>query len=213
MSWHHTTENKKYGPETMDELDESLRVKYRGILDGLTITELKRFPLSKIKYKHLIMSEIYEHFPEAESKMVDNTAQFISNFLNNEAPKVKAKKLQSSSKTQTRRQTRSSTPDHEINSESNPEHSQTNNQKKSSTTMNENETTEDELSETVLNDLDGSMSLDTTMESTLTESFLDDTYGTEKDNDDCITELKQVLHTQEDTNTETKFPTRGPMVL
>ena len=104
-----TTEKQKHTPQTMDELDESLRVKYRGILDGLTITELKRFPLSKSKYKHLIMSEIYEHFPEAESKVVDNTAQFISNFLNNEAPKVKAKKLQSSSKTQTKRQTRSST--------------------------------------------------------------------------------------------------------
>ena len=201
-----TTEKQKHTPQTMDELDESLRVKYRGILDGLTITELKRFPLSKSKYKHLIMSEIYEHFPEAESKVVDNTAQFISNFLNNEAPKVKAKKLQSSSKTQTKRQTRSSKPDHEINRESNPEHSQTNNQKKSTTTMNEKETTEDELSDTVLKDLDGSMSLDTTMESTLTEPFLDDTYGTETDNNDSITELKQVLHTQEDTTTETKFP-------
>ena len=72
--------------------------------------------------------------------------------------------------------------------------------------MNEKETTEDELSDTVLKDLDGSMSLDTTMESTLTEPFLDDTYGTETDNNDSVTELKQVLHTQEDTTTETKFP-------
>ena len=107
---------QKFSTETLTELDESLRVKYRGILDGLTINELKRFPINKSKYKHLIMSEIYEHFPDADSKTVDDTAQYISNYLSNEASKVKAKKLQSQNKSRTvvKRKTRSSTSGCEI---------------------------------------------------------------------------------------------------
>ena len=117
------TETQKHNSEKLNERDESLRVKYRGILDGLTINELKRFPINKSKYKHLIMSEIYDRFPETDSKVVDDTAQYISNYLSNEAPKVKANKLQSLSITQYRRKTRSSTSEHVNSSEQNPEHS------------------------------------------------------------------------------------------
>ena len=38
--------------------------------------------------------------------------------------------------------------------------------------------------------LDGPISLDDTMESTVTASFLDDTYDTETNTEDSITELK-----------------------
>ena len=200
------TETQKHNAEKLNELDESLRVKYRGILEGLTINELKRIPISKSKYKHLIMSEIYDHFPEADSKVVDDTAQYISNYLSNEAPRVKAKKLQSLSKTQNRRKTRSSTSEHVNSSEQNPELSNTKSQMNPLESMTENEPIENELSDTVLQALDRSMSLDDTMESTVTESFLDDTYRTETDKEDSITELKQIIHSQEDKNTECQQP-------
>ena len=66
-------EAQKFSTETLNEMDESLRVKYRRILDSLTINELKRFLINKSKYEHLIMSKIYEHFPDADSKTVDDS--------------------------------------------------------------------------------------------------------------------------------------------
>ena len=198
-------ENQKDRSEMLRELDESLRIKYRDILESLSINELQRFPINKGKYKSLIMSEIYEHFPEADSKLVDETAQYISNYLDNEAPRMKAKNLQMLIKTQSRRQTRSFTSEHEINCQ-NSEHPTTDDQVEPTETMTKKESIENELSETVLKALDSSMSSNSTLESTVTESFLDDTYATETNNDDSITELKQVTQSKEDRNTELKQP-------
>ena len=41
----------------------------------------------------MIMSDISELVPEADTTQVDDTAQYISNYLNKEAPRVKATKF------------------------------------------------------------------------------------------------------------------------
>ena len=152
------------------------------------------------------MSEIYEHFPDAGSKTVDDTAQYISNYLSNEASKVKAKKLQSQNKSRTvdKRKTRSSTSGCEIDCDQKVKQAAVNGKNKPSDTTTETEHNDNELSETVLQALDDSMSLNDTLESTVTASFLDDTYDTETNTEDSITELKQIVNSQQNTNNESK---------
>ena len=82
-----SSENPNAISQNLEKADEALRVKYRDILDSLTINELKRFKIDKHKYKQIIISELLEIVPEADSKQVDETAHYISNFLANEAPK------------------------------------------------------------------------------------------------------------------------------
>ena len=131
------------------------------------------FPCKQGKYKSLIIPEIYEHFLEADRKQVDETARYISNYLNNEARRIKAKKLQMLNKTQNRRQTRRFTSEHEINCEHNSEHPTIDDQGEPTKTTTEKEFIENELSQTALNALDSSRSFNNTLESTETESFLD----------------------------------------
>ena len=91
--------------QTLQKLDDSLRIKYMEIIESLTINELKRF--DKNKYKTLIMSDILQVLPNTDKQVVDDTAQYISNMLGNEAPKVKGRKMQSLNKKQKVRRTRS----------------------------------------------------------------------------------------------------------
>ena len=189
-----SSESQKRITEQLEKADDTLRPKYRQILDTLSINELKRF--DKHKYKLMIMSEITELVPDANSKQVDETAQYISNHLGNEAPRVKGQKLQQQTKSQTRRSTRNtaSCSDTETQSKSKSKQSENINPKVSSP---------GELSDTMLNELDTSMDLESTLESTVTDSFMDDTYETSRIEDDSMTELKTPVPT-EDTNSRSK---------
>ena len=89
-------ESQKHISEQLKEVDESLRIKYREFLDNLSINEVTHFQIDKNKYKQMILSEIV---PEADSTQIDDTAQYISNYLNNEAPSVMAHKIQMSQPT------------------------------------------------------------------------------------------------------------------
>ena len=189
-----SSESQKRIVEQLEKADKMLRPKYRQILDTLSIDELKRF--DKHKYKLMIMSEITELVPDANSKQVDETAQYISNHMGNEAPRVKGQKLQQQTKSQTRRSTRNtmSCSDTEILSKP---------KSKKSDNINPKVSSPGELSDTMLKELDNSMDLESTLESTVTDSFLDDTYETTGIEDDSMTELKTPVST-EDTNSRSK---------
>ena len=147
----------------LQELDESLRTQYMDILESLSINELKRF--DNTKYKTLVKSEIFEILPNPDKVQVDETAQYISNMLGNEAPMVKVRKIQLQTKTQNGRRTRSSTSNNEIISNRNDKRGNQALiiQKEDETISNRNDN--DPLSETFLNDLDNTFNLqmDTTI--------------------------------------------------
>ena len=191
-----SSENLNTISQNLEKADEALRVKYRDILDSLSINELKRFKLDKHKYKQIIISELIELVPEANSKQVDDTAQYISNHLTNEAPKVKAHKTQIETKAQSRRKTRSSSLGAEVQRNKISDHTYV-----TAETKKANETISAELTDTVLNELDTTMDKDDTLESTVSESFLDDTYITTTTTDDSITELKQTESAKVNTKT------------
>ena len=86
----------------LQELDDSLRVKYMEVVKSLSLEDLKKF--NKHHYKSMIKSEISDLLPEVDKKSADDTAQYISNMLNNEAQRQKSLKSRVQSKaTQTRR--------------------------------------------------------------------------------------------------------------
>ena len=103
-------------------------------------------------------------------------------------------------KSHSRRKTRRTTLETETQSKENSGHSELTTER-----VNVNEKIHAELSDTVLNELDSPMDVDNTLESTVTESFLDDTYDTTTTNsDDSITELKMIENSTEDRKFKNK---------
>ena len=100
-----STNSKITNPKipTLDEVDDRLRSKYMEILQSLSIAELKRFQLDKHRYKQLVISDFQDTLPSLDPDTIDGRAQCISNMLNNEAPKIRNKKIkQTSSKDSTK---------------------------------------------------------------------------------------------------------------
>ena len=88
----HTNDIQTDISQQIKEADDTLRVKYLEIVESLSVNELKRF--DKHKYKQLVISEISDIVSSADSKKVDETAHYISNFLGNEAKRIKNRKIQ-----------------------------------------------------------------------------------------------------------------------
>ena len=107
---------------------------------------------------------------------------------------MRAHKTQIETKSQSRRKTRSSSLGAEIQSNKTSDHTYV-----TAETENPNTTISAELSDTMLNELNTTMDRDDTLESTVSDSFLDDTYITTTTTDDSITELKQTESAQVDT--------------
>ena len=145
----------------------------------------------------MIISEINDLVPEADSKEIESTAHFISNHLGYEAPRVKGRKLQQQNKSQSRRSTRSSSSFSDTGNDCVKQHEH-------SEQLKSRAATQDELSNTVLEEFDKSMDLESTLDSTVTDSFLDDTYDTvTADGDDSLTELK-LIASKKDTACDSK---------
>ena len=77
----------------IDEVDERLRSKYMDILQLLSVADLKRFQLDKHRYKQMVISDFQDILPNVEPDTIDGRAQCISNMLNNEAPKIRGRKI------------------------------------------------------------------------------------------------------------------------
>ena len=107
---------------------------------------------------------------------------------------MRAHKTQIETKSQSRRKTRSSSLGAEIQRNKTSDHTYV-----TAETEKPNTTISTELSDTVLNELDITMDRDDTLESTVSDSVLDDTYITTTTTDDSITELKQTESAQVDT--------------
>ena len=75
----------------LEKVDESLRKKYLDIVLSLDTSELRNFGRQKHRYKKLVMSEMFELVPEIDKQSVDDSAQYISNMLANEAQRKWAK--------------------------------------------------------------------------------------------------------------------------
>ena len=84
--------------QKLDTSDGSLRVKYYDIIKSFSADELKKFKLRKHQYKEMIMNEISESLSGVSRSETENTAQYISNFLANEAQKLYKAKLHSDSR-------------------------------------------------------------------------------------------------------------------
>ena len=173
----------------LDVIDESLRTKYMKLVESLSINELKKF--NKFTYQDLIKSEISDLLPDVSEHDLEGRSLCISNMLNNEIPKIRGRKTKPQNKTQNRRRTRS----RKSETEQIELHANTSN------LCNENKTTSsqktvmghNQLSESVLEALDNTMGeADDSLNSTVTNSFLDSTYDTSEIHDDSITELKVV---------------------
>lgn len=170
----------------LQEIDVSLREKYMEIIQSLSLDELKCF--NKYNYKEMVKSDIVELLPEADDKVIDGSAHYISNTLNNEAQRQRTIK---SKKPNTRR-TRQSAELEDI--EPHRQHTETNKQDKNNVTSSqETDSLHSDLSETVMNAFDSTM-LDPndTLNSTTTASYMDDTYETINNLDDSVTELKSI---------------------
>ena len=69
----------------LQETDDSLRSKYLKEILSLSTEDLSKVKVNKGKYKAMVKAEILSLLPEAGDKKADDTAQYISNLLNNEA--------------------------------------------------------------------------------------------------------------------------------
>ena len=166
--------------QQLEEADESLRSKFLEIVESLSLTELKRF--DKFKYKAMVMSEMTDIVPEADKNDIDDKAQYVSNMLNTRAKRLKNSKM--TSQQHDRRRTRRSQAE------------TTNLTTKKDTPeapIIRSEQSNTELSETFVKALDATMSdANDSLNSTVTNSFLDDTYDNNGTNEDSITEVKRV---------------------
>lgn len=84
--------------------DRAVRSKYLEIVQSL-----KRF--NKCQYKKLVNADLEELVPEADIKVVDDTAHYISNTLNNEAIRQRAIKLRTKGYSNARTTRRNSVPE------------------------------------------------------------------------------------------------------
>ena len=194
---------------------------YMEIIESLTINELKRF--DKHKYKTLIMSDILQVLPNTDKQVVDYTAQYISNLLGNEAPRVKGRKMQSLNKKQKVRRTRSTSSITETATKNNNRQNQQAGKPKEKAKSKDISV----LSETFLKELDNTLNLESdicsgsnsnddlsseagvvvlyntllnqndTLDSTVCDSNLDNTYDLGPDT--SITVLKSVVQTNDKT--------------
>lgn len=89
--------------------DRAVRSKYLEIVQSLNLVELKRF--NKCQYKKLVKADLEELVPEADIKVVDDTAHYISNTLNNEAICQRAIKLRTKGYSNARTTRRNSVPE------------------------------------------------------------------------------------------------------
>ena len=179
--------------ESIENVDETLRSKYLEILQPLNFEELKRF--NKARYKKMIKSDIMELLPDTDPKVVDDTAHYISNTLNNEAVRLRGIKRIQNANTIKSKQSNSSTD------------AQRTEPKKTAAIV-ENETSSkeevqvsDPFSDTFLQELDNTMcDANDSLNSTISVSQLDATYDMESNNDDSITKAKSVIHTRRKSN-------------
>ena len=190
----HTNDNQTDISQQIKEADDTLRVKYLEIVESLSINELKRF--DKHKYKQLVISEIADIVPSADLKKVDETAHYISNFLGNEAKRVKIRKMQTN-RDQNQRITRRSiqtvtakqTMDTKQNSNS------------ANIVQNANSSEPAELSESIINALQSTMvDANDSLDSTISDSFMDETYEINENINDSLTEVKTIEQTKDKCN-------------
>lgn len=201
----------------MENLDESLRLKYTEMLTTLTFDELKKF--NKCRYKELIKSDIIEQLPDAEAEAIDLTTQCISNMLHFKAIDLRGimrkqhqttnnKSSKPSNRQTEDRVTRQSSQfkvraeplqqklkevelSDTLLQELNESMVVTNNTDEHKTSLNKNT----ELSDTLLQELDNTMvDNNDSLNATVTISQLDATYEDECVSDDSVTFVKTIHH-------------------
>ena len=178
----------------IDEVDERLRSKYMDILQSLSVADLKRFQLDKHRYKQMVISDFQDILPNVEPDTIDGRAQCISNMLNNEAPKIRGRKIKQSG-------TLKEKPHKEaVTDVANSDLKET----KSVDTIAAKQR-DQTLTESLLKELDDTLADPyDSLNSTVTLSQMDATYGEDADNDDSITKVKTVQKAQQKDKTETK---------
>ena len=183
----------------MDVIDESLRSKYLKIVESLSLNELKKF--NKSTYQQLVLSDFCDLVPEAQKKELEDRSLYISNMLNNQVPKIRGNKSQTNNKKQNNRKTRTSMTEKEPE-EQNPKTPIT----KNNVTTNSNKDTKQlELSDSVFKALDDTMmGPDVSINTTVTQSFLDSTYDLTANHDDSVTELETVQQSTPGNKNTTK---------
>ena len=176
----------------LEKVDESLRKKYLDIVLSLDTSELRNFGRQKHRYKKLVMSEMFELVPEIDKQSVDDSAQYISNMLANEAQRKWAKDV-TQQKNANRRRTRSSLL---VDKNEN-----TNNVDNKQPTAGSNCV---DLTETFINDLEETLTSDPcqtslfqdSQESSFSATDLDDTYENDTKLDDSVTRQKTVAQSR-----------------
>ena len=195
-----TEDEKQKLKVQLQELDDSLRVKYMEIVKSLSLEDLKKF--NKHHYKSMLKSKISDLLPEVDKKSADDTAQYISNMLNNEAQRQKSLKSRVQSKAAQTRRTRHSL----VRNSEEAEIITTDNKQTNSEDIKSNTPADQQCSETFIMELDNTLlDADDTLSSTISTSQMDDTYETVLD--DSITELKSVAQTKDKTKKEKKKDT------
>ena len=179
----------------LEEVDESLRKKYLDIVLSLDTSELRNFGRQKHRYKKLVMSEMFELVPGIDKQSVDDSAQYISNMLANEAKRKWAKDV-TQQQNANRRRTRSSLlVDKNENSKSNTNNVDTK-QPTGSSCVDLTETFINDLEETLTSDPCQTLIIQDSLDSSFSATDLDDTYDNDAKLDDSVTRQKTVAQSR-----------------
>ena len=179
----------------LEEVDESLRKKYLDIVLSLDTSELRNFGRQKHRYKKLVMSEMFELVPGIDKQSVDDSAQYISNMLANEAKRKWAKDVTQQQNANRRRTRNSLLVDKNENSKSNTNNLDTK-QPTGSSCVDLTETFINDLEETLTSDPCQTLIIQDSLQSSFSATDLDDTYDNDAKLDDSATRQKTVAQSR-----------------